>query len=140
MLLTDTALRLAKPRERAYKLGDGRGLCLLIQPNGSKWWRYRYEWHGAEKMFSLGIYPDVPLSEARDRRDAARRQLAAGINLSAQRKTEKAAAQYTFESVGRHWLAQQARYVGTGFDAATPVPISPSVSAKPLTKGQESPI
>lgn len=111
MPLTDTALRLAKPRDRAYKLGDGRGLCLLIQPNGSKWSRYRYEYQGAEKMLSLGIYPDVPVSEARARRDAARRQLAAGINSSAQRNTEKAATQHTFESVGRHWLAQQARYV-----------------------------
>jgi hypothetical protein len=52
MPLTDTALRLAKPRERAYKLADGRGLCLLIQPNGSKWWRYRYEYRGTEKMLS----------------------------------------------------------------------------------------
>jgi len=111
MALTDTALRLAKPRERAYKLADGRGLCLLVQPTGSKWWRYRYEYQGMEKMLSLGIYPDVPLSEARARRDAARRQLASGINPSAQRKTEKAATHHTFESVGRHWLAQQARYV-----------------------------
>ena len=44
MALTDTAIRLARPRERAYKLSDGRGLCLLVQPNGSKWWRYRYEY------------------------------------------------------------------------------------------------
>lgn len=54
-------------------------------------WRYRYEYQGAEKTLSLGVYPYVSLSEARDRRDAARRQLAAGVNPSAQRKTEKAA-------------------------------------------------
>jgi integrase len=111
MALTDTAIRLARPRERAYKLSDGRGLCLLVQPNGSKWWRYRYRFEGVPKMLSMGIYPDVPLSEARERRDAARRQLAIGVNPSAQRKIEKAAAEHTFESVGRHWLAQQARYV-----------------------------
>jgi hypothetical protein len=107
MALTDTAIRLARATERAYKLSDGRGLCLLVQPNGSKWWRYRYRFEGVPKMLSMGIYPDVPLSEARERRDAARRQLAAGINPSAQRKVEKAAAQHTFESVGR-------RSAGTG--------------------------
>lgn len=111
MALTDTAIRLARPRERAYKLPDGRGLCLLVQPNGSKWWRYRYRFERVPKMLSMGIYPDVPLSEARARRDAARRQLAIGVNPSAQRKTEKTANQHTFESVARHWLAQQARYV-----------------------------
>src|SRR5450755_1579008 len=90
MALTDTAIRLARLRERAYKLSDGRGLCLLVQPNGSKWWRYRYRFEGVSKMLSMGIYPDVPLSEARERRDAARRQLAIGVNPSTQRKTEKA--------------------------------------------------
>jgi hypothetical protein len=109
--LTDTAIRLARPRERAYKLSDGLGLCLLVQPNGSKWWRYRYRFGGVPKMLSMGIYPDVPLSEARERRHAARRQLAAGANPSAQRKAENAANQHTFESVARHWLAQQARYI-----------------------------
>jgi integrase len=62
-------------------------------------------------MLSMGIYPDVPLSEARERRDAARRQLAIGVNPSAQCKTDKATNEHTFESVGRHCLAQQARYV-----------------------------
>jgi hypothetical protein len=55
MSLTDTAVRLAKPRDRAYRLSDGRGLCLLIQPNGSRWWRFRYRFQGVEKMLSLGI-------------------------------------------------------------------------------------
>ena len=76
MPLTDTAIRLAKPRDRAYKLADGRGLCLLVQANGSKWWRYRYLYEGTEEMLSLGTYPDVPLSEARGRRNRTRRQLA----------------------------------------------------------------
>ena len=62
-------------------------------------------------MLSMGIYPDVPLSEARERRDAARRQLAIGVNPSAQRKIEKAAAEHTFESVGRQKVAR-GRYGG----------------------------
>lgn len=82
MSLTDTAVRLAKPRDRAYRLPDGRGLCLLIQPSGSKWWRLRYRFQGVEKMLSLGTYPDVPLSEARDRRETARKTLATGTDPS----------------------------------------------------------
>ena len=64
MPLTDTAVRQARARDRAYKLADGRGLTLLIQPNGSKWWRFRYRWAGAERMLSLGTYPDMPLAVA----------------------------------------------------------------------------
>jgi hypothetical protein len=75
MPLAATAIRLAKLRDRAYKLADGRGLCLLVQPNGAKWWRYRFVYQGAKKMLSFGIYADVRLSEARDWPEAARRQL-----------------------------------------------------------------
>jgi hypothetical protein len=57
MPLTDTAVRQARPRERAYKLSESRGLCLLVQPNGSKWWRYRYRWERTEQMLKLGVYP-----------------------------------------------------------------------------------
>lgn len=71
MPLSDTAIRLAKPRVKPYKLADGSGLTLLINPNGSKWWRLRYRVDGSEKMISLGIYPDVPLKLARQRRDEA---------------------------------------------------------------------
>jgi hypothetical protein len=70
--LTDVAVRNARTRDRAYKLSDGRGLCRLVQPNGSKWWRFRYEWAGKEKMLSVGTYPDTSLAEARNRRDDAR--------------------------------------------------------------------
>ncbi|MFL6599914.1 MAG: Arm DNA-binding domain-containing protein [Steroidobacteraceae bacterium] len=61
--LTDIAVRNARARDRAYKLSDGRGLCLLVQPNGSKWWRFRYDWDGKEKMLSMGTYPDTSLAD-----------------------------------------------------------------------------
>jgi len=64
MALTDTAVRQTRARDRAYKLADGRGLTLLIQPNGSKWWRFRYRSPGAERMLSMGTYPDMPLAVA----------------------------------------------------------------------------
>ena len=79
MALTDTAVRLARPRERVYRLNDGRGLCILIQTNGAKWWRFRYRWQGREQMLSLETYPDTPLLEARKQRDTARQQLAQGV-------------------------------------------------------------
>ena len=62
MALTDIAVRTARPRERVYRLNDGRGLSLLIQPTGAKWWRFRYRWEGRELMLSLGTYPDTPLA------------------------------------------------------------------------------
>ncbi len=105
MPLTDTAVRQARARDRAYKLADGRGLTLLIQPNGSKWWRFRYRWAGAERMLSLGTYPDTPLAEARNRREAARQALDKGIDPGAERRIEKHAGDRTFEAVGRHYLA-----------------------------------
>lgn len=111
MPLTDTSIRLARARDRAYKLADAHGLWLFIQPNGRKWWRFRYRFQGVEKMLSFGTYPEIPLTEARDRREEARRQLATGINPSAERKAEKAAAMNTFETVARHWLTGLARHV-----------------------------
>ena len=106
-MLTDTAIKAAKPREKPYKLSDRDGLVLLINPNGSRWWRLRFHFEGKEKMFSLGTYPEVPLKRAREKRDEARRLLADGINPSAKRSAEKAAVTDTFEAVGREWFAQQ---------------------------------
>jgi hypothetical protein len=103
--LTDIALRNARPRDRAYKLSDGRGLCLLVQPNGSKWWRFRYEWDGKEKMLSMGTYPDTPLAEARKRRDEARQKIEAGTDPGAQRRLTEGAPERTFEAVAQHYLA-----------------------------------
>ena len=71
MPLTETEIRAAKPGEKALKLYDTRGLYLLINPNGSKWWRFKYRFEKREKLMTLGIYPDVPLKIARDRREAS---------------------------------------------------------------------
>jgi integrase len=107
--LTDTTIRGAKPREKAYKLRDGQGLHLLIKANGSRLWRLRYEFEGVEKGISLGIYPDVSLKQARTRRDAARRLIAEGVDPSAKRKADKLAVAESFELVTREWLASLAR-------------------------------
>ncbi len=108
MPLTDTALRSAKPRAKAVKMFDGGGLYLEINPAGGKWWRWKYRYGGKEKRLSLGVYPDVRLKAAREKRDAARQQLAAGIDPGAARKAEKLAqaGAESFEAVAREWHAK----------------------------------
>jgi integrase len=112
MALTDTAVRNAKPDPggKPYSMADARGLSLLVQPNGGKWWRLRYRFGGKAKMLSLGIYPDTGLKEARERRDAARKLLADGVDPGENRKARKAAgddrAANSFEVVGREWFAK----------------------------------
>jgi len=106
MPLTDPKIRSAKPAAKPYKLGDERGLFLLVNPQGGKWWRLKYRVDGKEKMLSLGTYPDVSLKEARTRRDEAREQIARGIDPSAERKASKAAEIGTFEAVARAWFGR----------------------------------
>lgn len=105
MALKDTELRNAKPRETLYRLSDGDGLSLQVDPNGSRAWRFRYRFQGRQKMLSLGTYPEVPLALARKRRDEARAQVATGIDPSAVRAAEKHAHAQSFEAVAREWHA-----------------------------------
>jgi hypothetical protein len=92
MPLSDSVIRQAKPAVKARKLFDGRGLYLIVTSAGGKWWRLKYRFAGKEKLMSLGVYPEVGLKEARERREAARKALAAGIDPGAERKAAKAAA------------------------------------------------
>lgn len=80
MVLTDTAIRNAKPADKPYKVADSLGLYLLVNPRGSKLWRIKYRKDGVERKLSLGAYPQITLAEARAARDAARRQLAHAID------------------------------------------------------------
>lgn len=105
--LTEVAIKAAKPREKAYKLKDDRGLYLLIQPTGARLWRLRFYVEGRESLLSLGAYPDVPLKLARERRDEARQQLAQGINPAAHRRARRAARAETFEAIAHEWLEKQ---------------------------------
>lgn len=107
MPLTDTAIRAAKSAEKPYKLPDEKGLFLLIHPNGSKYWRQKYRYAGKEKTLAHGVYPDVGLKEARERRDEARKLLANGADPSETKKAQKSAkvlrAANSFEIVAREW-------------------------------------
>ncbi|WP_260583926.1 tyrosine-type recombinase/integrase [Sphingopyxis sp. PET50] len=80
MVLTDTAIRKAKPKDKPYKVADSQGLYLLVNPRGSKLWRVKYRINGVERKLAIGSYPEITLAEARSARDAARRQLAHSID------------------------------------------------------------
>ena len=103
-MLSHTSIKTAKPRDKAYKLTDERGLYLIVTPSGSKWWRFRFRFDGREKSLSLGIYPDVSLKQARQKRHEMRSALAAGIDPAARRRAERCTRGDTFEAVGREWF------------------------------------
>lgn len=112
MALTDAKIRAAKPDVKSYKLTDGAGLHLLVHTNGSKYWRLRYRHLGKEKTLALGLYPDVSLSEARLKRDEARKLIADGIDPCEQKRVAKAAsdANLSFETIARQWHASNKKW------------------------------
>lgn len=113
MPLTNIKARNAKPgikpdgtsTDKRYKLTDEKGLYLEVAPSGGKWWRFKYRFAGKEKRLSLGVYPEVSLKEAREKRDDYRKQVANGIDPSDVRKAEKItqAGLESFEYVAREW-------------------------------------
>jgi len=114
--LTFAQIKAAKPKDKIYKLSDGNGLFLQVNPNGGKWWRWRYRFAGKEKMLSLGVFPEVSLREARDDCGRKRRILKAGKDPSDLRKIERLVGQgpdgpgciaNSFESVARIWFEQK---------------------------------
>lgn len=113
MPLTDMSIRAAKPASKPYKLADGGGLFLLINPSGSRFWRLKYRVTGREKLLAIGAYPDVSLAKARERRDEARKSIANGDDPSALKKQArtkaKAAETDTFYAVSEEHLAKLTR-------------------------------
>jgi len=103
MYLNDSLIRNARPGAAPKKLSDGDGLYLLLRPNGARWWRMRYCIHGKEQALSLGVYPEVSLKQARQKREQIRSKVANGVDPGAERKAEKRALDITFEGVAREW-------------------------------------
>lgn len=107
MPLTDTAVRNLKPADKPFKLADGGGMYLHVTPNGGKYWRLAYRLHGKQKIFALGVYPQVSLAEARQTRDTAKKLIKQGIDpvadrqQTSQRKHDEQAN--TFELIAREW-------------------------------------
>ncbi len=110
-ILTDTLIRSTLANGKTQRLFDGGGLYLEVSPSGGKWWRVKYQLQGKEKRLSLGTYPVVTLKTARERMLALKRQVADGVDPSAERKALKAsrdgALANSFEPVAREWHAEQ---------------------------------
>ncbi|CAH0250794.1 tyrosine-type recombinase/integrase [Enterobacter ludwigii] len=113
MALTDIKVRSAKPQEKEYTLVDGDGMFLLIHPNGSKYWRFRFRFGGKQHLMAFGVYPEISLADARQKREEARRLVAAGIDPREHKrvvKEELAKEDITFESVAREWHAANKKW------------------------------
>lgn len=108
-MLTRLQIESVRPPTKTKRLFDGRGLYIEFAPSGGRWWRLKYRFAGKEKRISLGVYPDVGIKEARDKREAARKQIAAGIDPGRQRKAEERTlieqTAHTFEAIAREWFA-----------------------------------
>ena len=106
--LTELQVKVAKPREKEYKLSDGLGLHLLVTPSGGKLWRFQYPFAGKQKAVAFGAYPAVSLSGARKQRDEAKSLLVAGVDPAGARKAQKAAtvskSADSFEVIAREWF------------------------------------
>jgi len=110
MPLTVTEIKNAKPREKTYRLHDGGGMYLEIFPAGGKYWRLKYRHQGKEKRLALGVFPEVSLADAREKRSAARKMIALGEDPADTRKSDKKSATEaaaTFESVAKDWHKRQ---------------------------------
>jgi hypothetical protein len=103
--LTDKAIKNAKPSNKRVRLFDERALYLEVSPAGGKWWRLKYRFDGKEKRLSLGVYPDISLKAARDRRDAARKLLSDGIDPAAHRVAVSQARAEGPQTGSRSWRA-----------------------------------
>jgi len=107
MALSDTTCKNVKPKEKPFKLADEKGMFLLINTNGSKYFRFKYRFAGKEKTLALGVYPDTSLKSAREKRDEARGMLANSIDPGENRKAVKSSkaesAANSFEVIAREW-------------------------------------
>lgn len=144
MALSDTAIRKAKPADKPQKLRDGGGLYLLLRPDGARWWRwdYRRPVTGKRNTLSLGVYPSVGLAEARDKHQAAKKLLAAGVDPGVHRKAERAIssdrAANSFAVVGEELLIKRAKTITPGTAARErrllDKDLSPYIGARPVAE------
>lgn len=111
MPLTALAIKAIKPKEKPYKVSHEKGLYLLVNPNGSMYWRLKYRYLGKEKTLALGVYPEVSLKEATQAMSNAKKQLQEGLDPSAEKQEEKAqqvlSAENSFQVVAFEWYEKQ---------------------------------
>lgn len=141
MPLSDAACRNAKAADRPRKISDAGGLHLIVQPNGSKLWRLAYRHTGKHKTLALGVYPAVPLLEARRLRDVAKQQLASGLDPGIAKQEGKRANRLAimnhFEGVAREWFgSRQKSWVPSYSERLMrrlEADIFPALGAKPIS-------
>lgn len=109
--LTDLMVRRLKPGQKTFRVSDGKGLFLQVEPSGSKYWRMAYRYLDKQKQLALGVYPEITIAEARRLREAARQQLRDGKDPSLERKRKKTeklqAACNSFEILALEWHQQR---------------------------------
>ncbi len=105
MMLSELKIRNAKTKAKLYRIFDGRGLYLEVTPSGGRYWRFKYRFHGRERRLALGVYPDVGLALARERREEARKQIANGIDPGIVKQAIRQSRGYgeNFEAISREW-------------------------------------
>lgn len=112
--LTDAKVKSFKPKDKQYKKSDSLGLYLLVHPNGSKYWRLKYKLYGKEKVYSIGTYPQITLTEAREARDNAKKQIKKGIDPTQQkakkRLEQEQKANNTFQKIAMDWHWHKTKY------------------------------
>ena len=120
--LTNTKIKNAKPKDKKYKLSDGRGLFLQINPNGSKLWRLNYRFNDKQKEYAIGVYPDITLLEARAKREELRNLIANGTDISELKKEKKENSKIietrkknTFFKVSQEWHKNYASEVSENY-------------------------
>jgi integrase len=106
-ILSELKVRQAKGRDKPYKLHDGAGLYLHVQPNGGRYWRVKFRYQDKERIFAIGVYPDVGLSDARDEALKARRLIQEGNDPVAERKRLRNATAETFRTIAEEWIASK---------------------------------
>ena len=119
MKLTARQVDTSKPKDKPYKLSDGGGLYMLVNPNGSRYWRLKYRIAGKEKLLALGVYPDITLAEARQKRADAKKVLAAGGDPGQEKQEEKQAKEQavanSFERLAMEWHSHKSTSWSEGY-------------------------
>lgn len=142
MKLNARQVETAKPKDKPYKLADGGGLYLLVNPNGSRYWRLKYRVAGKEKLLAIGVYPEVTLADARARRDEAKRGIAGGIDPNEEKREEKltreAQIKNTFQEIACEWHASKVRKWSEGYASdimeAFNKDVFPYIGKKPIAE------
>jgi len=138
--LTELGVRKAKPSSKPKKLSDGGGLFLLLHPNGSKYWRMKYRFMGKEKLLAIGVWPEVSLIAAREKRNEAKQLLKSGKDPSAAKKNlklnKRVAQSNTFGLVTEEWLeVKQKEWKSPYFDdvrSSIEIHLLPDLGQRPI--------